>query len=209
MPGKRKLSDEFKWTDVINEYTIPSTHEEHEDPPSDLDYYTPYIRCTYVNPTTGTECHRHTRTNNQYCASHLKKVLGLRVGPSMIPNAGLGLFATRQFPPKKKIVEYTGRIISVKEANKLPNSNAYLAQLGQRVIDGEDPLQSSVARYANDPRKSGMKANVKFTANYAKKTMWLESVKVIKAGDEILLPYGDDYWKESESNSSRKKKKTK
>src|SRR5215207_1757747 len=59
---------------------------------------------------------------------------------------GLGLFSLKPIPAGKKIIEYTGPIISIEEANK--SRSKFLFELDdKRTIDGS--RRSNTARYIN------------------------------------------------------------
>jgi SET domain-containing protein len=113
--------------------------------------------------------------------------LGLVTGPSTIPNGGTGLFAYRDIPKDKVIIEYKGEIISKRELDRrYPNETdaRYVLKLGKdKYIDASDTSKSNMARYANHkPKKS---ANAIFTTRGN-----IKSIKPIKAGQEIFLYYG-------------------
>jgi len=59
---------------------------------------------------------------------------------------GLGLFTTRPIRRGTRIIEYTGEIISIAEANR--RANKYLFELNEkRTIDGSS--RDNLARYSN------------------------------------------------------------
>src|ERR1700734_2202553 len=46
-----------------------------------------------------------------------------------------------------------------------------------------------------------MKPNVKFVVCTRKRSARLETIEKVKAGDEIFVSYGDDYWKDAAKSS--------
>ena len=103
-------------------------------------------------------CKNKTK-KSPYCAVHLRKIKHLEIKPSKIPNAGLGLFTTKNIiiPSKKKgrvskpslpiIDTYGGKILDYHPKNE------YTVKLPRgKFLDGSDPT-SSAARFANTCRK--------------------------------------------------------
>ena len=85
----------------------------------------------------GERCKNHTCRNVNYCWIHLRKIDGLAIKDSDIPNAGKGVFATRDFPLKqkdkgsKKPIAY----YSAKEITHEPDPfSAYVLQVNKREI---------------------------------------------------------------------------
>ena len=63
-------------------------------------------RCT-ATAKNGSRCRNRTCRGDK-CWQHLKRDSGLRVRPSQIQGAGMGLWTTRRFKPNEKIGKYTG-----------------------------------------------------------------------------------------------------
>lgn len=126
----------------------------------------------------------------------------LYVKKSNIPNAGMGLF-TRKFIPKgTRIVEYKGRRSTWKDVKDEDGRNGYIFYINRNlVIDGK-PWKSALARYANDARGlvrvKGIINNSDYIVDGTR--AYIESKKDIPAGAEILVDYGQDYWKTIREN---------
>ena len=60
---------------------------------------------------SGNQCKNRT-CRGKLCWQHLKKRDSLRVKPSGIQGAGMGLFTTKPFKKNEKIVDYTGERMS-------------------------------------------------------------------------------------------------
>ena len=58
-------------------------------------------QCTFVKGD-GHRCQRRTCKTLPYCWQHTSSQLGVKVGPSTIPGAGSGLFATKKFDSKSR-----------------------------------------------------------------------------------------------------------
>ncbi|MBC7908959.1 MAG: SET domain-containing protein [Pyrinomonadaceae bacterium] len=97
---------------------------------------------------------------------------------------GLGLFALKPMPAGKKIIEYTGSIITLEEANK--SRSKYLFELDdKRAIDGS--VRSNTARYINHSCEPNA------IAVTTGRRVWVSSLRDVEAGEEITLDYGEQY----------------
>lgn len=143
----------------------------------------------------------------------------LIVKKSTIPNAGKGLFTKIFIPKGTRIVEYKGRRTVWKDV-KNDHENGYLYTINNNnVIDAKRTL-SALARYANDAkgivRVKGLTNNCVYVNDNNR--AYIESVKDIPAGAEILVDYTKDYWdvmrvnireREKEKAAAEKKKASK
>lgn len=157
----------------------------------------------------GKNCRQHACKDSDFCHIHLKKNFFVVIGISRIPNAGLGLFCwtskpivENTFPIFKKgdyIVDYGGHNISREHLNKLYDyrdehgkkiepTAPYSVDIGHgRVLDAI--CKRKAGSYVNDPRDQ-QKVNSELR-NDGK----LYATADIFKGDEILVDYGDNYWK--------------
>lgn len=121
---------------------------------------------------------------------------------SKITAAGKGLF-TKQFIAKgTRIIEYKGRITTWKEVLQGNDFNAYVYYITRDHVIDAMPYKKAIGRYANDA--SGLN-KIKGLANNSKyvndgKRVFMEAVKDIPAGAEILVAYGKEYWNVISSN---------
>jgi uncharacterized protein len=100
---------------------------------------------------------------------------------------GLGLFALKPIRSDRRIIEYTGPIISGEEIDR--KGGKYLFELDeQRAIDGSS--RENLARYINHSCRPNAKA---YTSG---NRIWIWSVKAIRAGEQITIDYGKDYFDE-------------
>jgi SET domain-containing protein len=122
--------------------------------------------------------------------------MGLEVKKSLIPVAGLGLFAVRPFAKGETICEYMGDKITVAAYDKKyanDNMGSYGMQLDATYVLDAAKTSSGVARYACDYHGSGKKPNAEYVIQGSR--IFILALKNIKAGDEILADYGEEMHK--------------
>jgi SET domain-containing protein len=130
----------------------------------------------------------------------------LRVRRSAIPKSGKGLFTTIDIAKGKRIVEYKGRLVKWKDVKYEDATNGYLLYItSQAVIDARP--SKTFGRYANDARGfariKGLQNNAEYVTEGTR--CFIEATRNIKAGDEILVSYGKDYWKLDRETRKEKK----
>ena len=120
----------------------------------------------------------------------------LVVKSSILPGAGKGLFTKVFIPKGTHIVEYKGKITTWKEVDHNAGSNGYIYYVKRtHVIDaGSD--KKVLARYANDARGLTRIKGIVNNAEYKEEGLkvFIVAKKNIDAGEEILVPYGKEYW---------------
>jgi len=100
---------------------------------------------------------------------------------------GKGLFACVEIPKGEFIVEYTGEKIPTKVADAL--KTRYLFELDDDwTIDGES--LSNIARYINHSCEPNAEAEIHDDH------ILISAIRDIKAGEEISIDYGDEYFDE-------------
>ena len=98
---------------------------------------------------------------------------------------GLGLFATKQIPKGKRIIEYTGPRISNEVAES--RRGRYFFGVDKKwSIDGSP--RSNTARYINH----SCKPNAEAISSGGR--IWIWSRKNIRPGEEITYDYGREYF---------------
>lgn len=115
---------------------------------------------------------------------------------STIPGAGKGLFTKIFIPKETLIVEYKGKVTTWKNANHDDGKNAYIYYVNSlHVIDALNH-QKSPARFANDNKGPYKADSIKNNSQYVQsgKRVFIQSMKDIAAGSEILVGYGKGYW---------------
>lgn len=119
----------------------------------------------------------------------------LEVKESNIPGAGKGLFTTIFIAKGARIVEYKGRIRTWKEVEN-EDENYYIFYVTEdRIIDASK-YRKSPARFINDAKGlkkiKGLNNNAQFVVDGLR--VFVEAIKDIPSGAEILLSYGKEYW---------------
>ena len=158
------------------------------------------IRCKSVT-LKHARCKKMTRRTNQ-CWIHLLKNNNLRIKKSLIPNAGLGLFAgKRKINKKQSLGYYSGRRIKKRKLDKYyPKTNlaSYaICKSGRKNASCINANYSTDAApcYANDimsKAKTNMDIKNVGTKKYKPKAFALRD---IKPNQEIYYYYGPQYWK--------------
>jgi SET domain-containing protein len=100
---------------------------------------------------------------------------------------GLGLFTLKPIKAGKRIIEYTGIIITNEEADR--KGGKYLFGLNNKyTLDGSP--RSNIARYVNHSCRPNCEAFV------IGRRVWIYSARDIEAGEEITFDYGEAYFNE-------------
>lgn len=100
---------------------------------------------------------------------------------------GLGLFAVEPIPRGKRIIEYTGPLISNEEFERR-DGKYFFAVNSKWTIDGSP--RTNVARYINHSCQPNAEALL------SGRRVWIWSKRNIKAGEEIAYDYGKDYFED-------------
>jgi hypothetical protein len=99
--------------------------------------------------------------------------------------SGLGLFALEPIPAGKRIIEYTGPLISNREVER--RRGKYFFGINTKwSIDGSP--RSNTARYINHSCRPNANAYV------TGRRVWIWSKRRIRAGEEITYNYGREYF---------------
>jgi transposase InsO family protein len=158
----------------------------------------PSQRCTAQTKDGG---HCRVRTaKGQYCYSHRRCLLGLRIGRSSIPGAGLGVIATKELPKKTRLL-YAGDLVPVANAS---DGGAYYLELRSPPGTAVDAARTNAGdgRWVNDPKGTGKRANCKFVGQNGSAVV--ETTRRIAAGEELLASYGGGYWRYHAGDASAK-----
>src|SRR6478735_2727239 len=147
-------------------------------------------QCKYKHED-GRQCTKITTYTHPYCAAHTKKVFGLRVAPSQIKFAGLGLWAEKSFKKGEYVVEYAGERITTKQYDERYGDEAYGSYgmgLSTRTVIDARKTDSGLGRYVCDHYGSGLKPNVRYIVD--KNKVQIEALRKIEPGEEFLVSYG-------------------
>jgi SET domain-containing protein len=135
----------------------------------------------------------------------------LKVKKSTLPNAGKGLFTTVDIPKGKRIVEYKGTRTVWAEVEDDDGKNGYIFYINSKNVIDALPHKNAFGRYANDARGITRVDGIRNNAQYIieKGRCYIDAMKNIEAGEEILVSYSADYWRVIKENLGIKSKKKK
>jgi len=102
--------------------------------------------------------------------------------------SGLGLFALKPIPARKRIIEYTGPLVSNEEVERRTKGKYFFGVNSKWTIDGTP--RSNVARYINHSCRPNCEALL------SRNRVWIWSKRAIKAGEELSYNYGKEYFEE-------------
>ena len=124
----------------------------------------------------------------------LEKQLVIR--KSTINGAGKGLFTKKFIPKGTRIVEYKGKVSTWKEVDHDDGQNPYIYYINRNYVIDAKPLPKTFGRYANDADGLKKIKSIKNNARYVIDDfrVYIEAVKNIPMGGEILVRYGKEYW---------------
>lgn len=120
----------------------------------------------------------------------------LVVKRSTLKGAGKGLFTTLDIPRGKKIVEYKGRVTTWRDVDSREGMNGYIYYVNRNHVIDAQPAKGAMARYANDARGIVRSAGINNNCTYIIEghKVFIQSLRNIPAGSEILVGYGKEYW---------------
>jgi SET domain-containing protein len=98
---------------------------------------------------------------------------------------GLGLFAVEAIAARKRIIEYVGTLVSNEEVER-SHGKYFFGVNTKWSIDGR--ARSNTARYINHSCRPNAEA---FVTGHR---VWVWSKRKIKAGEEITIDYGKEYF---------------
>ncbi len=122
---------------------------------------------------------------------------------SQLPGAGKGLFTDSEIPKGTEVVEYEGELVpwSVVEERSAKGEEGYAFYISERLSVDAYHTKWAMGRYANDAKGFGRVEGLRNNSQYIIKRkqgvrkVFIVASRTIKAGSEILVDYGSDYWK--------------
>lgn len=126
--------------------------------------------------------------------------LMLYVKKSRIPKAGKGLFTDKDIKKDEIVCEYEGEKLTWKECLKRnevqKGKGAYYFHINDKNCIDAQYTTWALGRYANDAAGPGRIAGVRNNSRYdvIKGKPYIRATRNIKAGSEILVSYGKEYW---------------
>ncbi len=120
----------------------------------------------------------------------------LIIKKSGLHNAGKGLFTVTDIKKGTRIVEYKGRLQPWREVKEQDGINGYLMYINRNTVINALPAVKTFGRYANDARGlvrvKGLRNNSEYVSEG--KRCYIDAIRNIKAGEEILVHYGNEFW---------------
>ena len=133
------------------------------------------------------------------------------VKKSSLPGAGKGLFTKRDIKKGERIIEYLGEIVTEAELDRRAEKDVYgyAFYISKKKCIDAYYTPKELARYANDAKGLTKIKGVTNNCCYVvyKNSGWIKSEKNIKAGSEIFVSYGAEYWKDIRDNIKLDKEK--
>ncbi len=128
--------------------------------------------------------------------------LMLYVKKSKLPKAGKGLFTDSAIKRGEIVCEYQGEKLTWKECEarnaQLPGKQkgAYFFFINSKNCVDATYTLDTFGRYANDAKGPGKADGLKNNSHYQviKGVPYIVAKRSIKAGEEILVGYGKEYW---------------
>jgi hypothetical protein len=99
---------------------------------------------------------------------------------------GLGLFTLGPIARGKRIIEYTGPLVTDEYVDKKANGKYFFGVNSKWSIDGTP--RSNTARYINHSCRPNSEAII------SGRRVWIWSKRSIKAGEELSYNYGKEYF---------------
>lgn len=122
----------------------------------------------------------------------------LVVKRSTIPNSGKGLFTKKFIAKGTRIVEYKGKKTTWKDVDIDDGRNGYIYYINRKNVIDARSYPKYLGRYANDAkgltRVKGIINNSQYVTEMDTLRVYIEAIKDISAGGEILVQYGKEYW---------------
>lgn len=132
----------------------------------------------------------------------------LFVKKSTLPNAGKGLFTKKFIPKGTRIVEYKGKVTTWKDVDHDDGTNGYIYYVKRYYVLDARKRTKSLARYANDAaglvKVKGIRNNCAYESEGLR--VFIEAMRDIPAGAELLVHYGKEYWQVIRYNARISKK---
>lgn len=128
----------------------------------------------------------------------------LVVKKSTIPGSGKGLFTKRDIKKGERIIEYLGEIVTEAELDRRAEKDiyGYAFYISKKKCIDAYYTPNELARYANDAKGLNKIKGITNNCCYVvyKSSGWIKAEKNIKAGAEIFVSYGAEYWKDIRDN---------
>lgn len=132
----------------------------------------------------------------------------VEVRPSLVPNAGFGVFALRDFDARDIIVEYGGQRIDRAEADRRAwrgtGDKVRAVTKGHEYVDGATvlPTAADVGSFVNDHETPNAVIETRWDKSIDRDRVFVVATTPIDAGSEVYVPYGRTFWEREWSRRS-------
>lgn len=145
----------------------------------------------------------------------------LVVKKSTLSGAGKGLFTKKDIKKGERFLEYLGEIVTEAELDRRAEKDifGYAFYISKKKCIDAYYTPNELARYANDAKGLSRVKGLNNNACYVvyRNSGWIKAERNIKAGEEIFVSYGAEYWRDikynlkldQERKSTKKAKKKK
>jgi hypothetical protein len=149
----------------------------------------PRVQCSAMNKYNR-RC-LHFTNSSMYCWQHQKKVSGVRIAPSKIKGADMGLFAAKLFKKGDRISGITGNKVNTNREI----SGEHLYRIDRNKYIDAKKVTGAPGRYANDSREGDPgHNNARLVYSVKQKVAGLIAKEKIKPGKEIMADYGNHFF---------------
>jgi hypothetical protein len=184
---KRKKNTQETGSDQLLELESGSEAEPEPELGSELELKSKLAPEIVQNQEIDQEQDQDQETENHTPKYYNNTKYNLEIKKSLIPGAGLGVFALEKIPGKTHIGNYEGKKTRKK-------TGIYYFELNDKLgIDAIDYPRCYLAMI-NDSYKSDHKINCEFIIDEKKKRVEVHTIVDIDAGSELFVSYGDSYW---------------
>jgi uncharacterized protein len=141
----------------------------------------------------------------------------LKVKKSSLPKAGKGLFTEKEIKKGEVVCQYEGERITWAEAIRRNDKDkgGYVYYITKKNCIDAFEYEDTFGRYANDAAGLGRVKGLRNNSTYDVRDnhVYIVATRKIKAGAEVFVSYGKQYWKimkeefEQQQKEEKKKKK--
>ncbi len=156
-------------------------------------------RCTYIHPQTGKRCRNELGMYPEFCELHTMMVYNLYIAPSQIPQGGNGLYVGPYGFKKGDIIgeySFSWNKVSFNTLNNRCKEDLncwdYTLCEQEQCWDGLD-IRSTLMRNINDAHGSNFRNNAYF--DIIDGHVYVIASRNVKPHRELLVTYGQDFWK--------------
>lgn len=129
----------------------------------------------------------------------------MELGKSKIRGAGNGVYAKRDLKAGKKLGLYTGEILTEEDASLRTDRTYYFRIMhrdgGSHIVDALDNSHANIIKFINGVKTSQQKKKQNCVSYQYKEAIYYKTTREVKAGEELLVDYGDNYWVEEDEDT--------